>query len=66
MTGDQENPAEAAHRLEEALERIARVARDVATRIPPRPIEPDHRAEVAARLDTLIARLRSALGPQSA
>jgi hypothetical protein len=51
---EEEDPAEAALRLEQALERIARLAR-------PAPSEVPQAAEVAARLDALIADLRAAL-----
>jgi len=61
IMSDTENPEVAADRLEAALERIARTA----TRREPE--SPDqlrlmHTEEVAARLDELIDRLRTALG----
>jgi hypothetical protein len=61
MADDSEDPEAAANRLEAALERIAQAAvRDDAPRS-----DPDASAyteEVAARLDGLIDRLRTALG----
>ncbi len=54
---DHEEPAAAAQRLEQALERIARAAR-----APQPPAAPAvDTAPVAARLDGLIAELRAAL-----
>lgn len=54
---ENEDPAVAALRLEEALERIARHAAR------PLPAAPDaETARIAARLDALIAQLRAALG----
>ncbi|MDA8253304.1 MAG: hypothetical protein M0Z28_29615 [Rhodospirillales bacterium] len=53
---EHEDPAEAAARLEQALERIARLAH------PPQPAVPEpETARIAARLDGLIAELRAAL-----
>jgi hypothetical protein len=65
MADEPEDPDAAADRLEAALERIARLAA-----IPPAsPDEPADRLdvelsvpEIAERLDSLIARLRAALG----
>jgi len=65
MADEPEDPDAAADRLEAALERIARLAA-----IPPAsPDEPADRPdaelsvpEIAERLDSLIARLRAALG----
>jgi hypothetical protein len=65
MADEPEDPDAAADRLEAALERIARLAA-----IPPAsPDEPADRQdvelsvpEIAERLDSLIARLRAALG----
>jgi hypothetical protein len=65
MADEPEDPDAAADRLEAALERIARLAA-----IPPAsPDEPTDRSdtelsvpEIAERLDSLIARLRAALG----
>ncbi len=56
---DHDDPADAAARLERALERIAGLAKPAAAV----PAEP-HRstAEIAARLDALIAQVRAALG----
>ncbi len=51
-----DDPDEAAERLAEALERIARLARPVA-----KVAAGGENAEVAARLDGLIAQLRDAL-----
>jgi len=65
-----DDPADAALRLEAALERIARSAREAQTRIPqppgPAASMPDESVEIAARLDDLIARLRTALGSRPA
>ncbi len=65
-----DDPADAAVRLEAALERIARSAREAQTRIPQPPAQaaalPDEGVEIAARLDDLIARLRTALGSRPA
>jgi hypothetical protein len=54
---ENEDPADAALRLEEALERIAKFTH----RPPPAPTGVDA-ARIAARLDALIAQLRAALG----
>jgi hypothetical protein len=54
----EDDPAEAALRLEQALERIARAARAAP---PPQQAAVDT-ARLAARLDALIAELRAALG----
>ncbi|MBN9509015.1 MAG: hypothetical protein J0I21_07835 [Alphaproteobacteria bacterium] len=51
---EEDDPAAAASRLEQALERIARFARPGAPEAP-------GTAAVAARLDALIANLRAAL-----
>jgi hypothetical protein len=64
MASDSEDPETAADRLEVALERIARVA----AREPAHPSEPQQMVdteEVAARLDGLIDRLRTALGSRA-
>lgn len=53
---EHDEPAEAAARLEQALERIARLAR-----APQPPAQSVDTAQIAARLDTLIAELRAAL-----
>lgn len=59
---EHDDPAEAAARLEQALERIARNAR-----APQPPASQANTAEIAARLDGLIAELREALvGPAGA
>ena len=61
MSGDTEDPEAAADRLEAALERIAlastRVEAPAADQLPAVDTE-----EIAARLDSLIDRLRVALG----
>ena len=54
---ENEDPAEAASRLENALDRIARLMH----RPPPVPAGLDA-ARIAARLDALIAQIRAALG----
>jgi len=66
---DDNDTAEAAERLERALERIAARASSVSA-TPPVAADLDEEgdeteAEVARRLDTLIDRIRSALGPQT-
>ena len=54
---ENEDPADAASRLEEALERIARHTQR------PLPAPPGaDTARIAARLDALIAQIRAALG----
>ncbi len=58
LLAEHQNPAEAAARLEQALDRIARAARGPAAPAP-------DTAEVAARLDRLIEELRAALGTTS-
>lgn len=66
MADDTDDPEVAAARLDAALERIAQL---VARLRPGQAIEPDEATmsadEIAARLDTLIGRLRSALGRQA-
>lgn len=64
---DDNDTAEAAERLERALERIAARASLVSATPPAGPDEDgdETEAEVARRLDTLIDRIRSALGPQT-
>jgi hypothetical protein len=60
MAGETENADAAAQRLETALERIASLAgRD---KPPPASAEAPPVAEIAARLDAMIERLRAALG----
>ncbi len=65
MADEPEDPDAAADRLEAALERIARLAA-----VPPAPVKvsvPDSELsipEIAERLDSLIGRLRAALGKQ--
>ena len=59
---EQDDPAEAAARLEHALERIARLAH--APPAPPSVAQPNT-AAVAARLDALITQLRAGLGVRS-
>ena len=62
-----EDPAVAAARLEEALERIAALADQVAARTHEPPgEEPVDAAVVAERLDALIATLRAALAGRPA
>ena len=61
---DTDDPAEAAARLEEALERIAALAEQVASRRGLAPaVDP---AAVAERLDMLIGKLRAALAGRPA
>ena len=55
---DTDDPADAAARLEKALERIAALA---ALPVRPHPREAAEAAIVAQRLDRLIAKLRTAL-----
>jgi hypothetical protein len=63
MADEPEDPDAAADRLEAALERIARLAA-----VPPAPVKPPAPdpdlsiPEIAERLDSLIGRLRAALG----
>ena len=54
---DDDNPAGAAARLEQALDRIARLARTPQQAAPQEP----EMARIAARLDAVIAELRAAL-----
>jgi hypothetical protein len=62
---DTEDPELAADRLEAALERIAQaVARDESPT--PDRVSSMHAEEIAARLDALIDRLRTALGGTTA
>jgi hypothetical protein len=62
---ENEDPADAASRLEEALERIAQHSHKLNAHRPlPVPHEADT-ARIAARLDALIAQLRAALGAAS-
>lgn len=60
MAADDDDPNAAANRLEAALERIARAAEQVEAASPAR--DASISAEVAMRLDSLIARLRAELG----
>jgi len=65
MASDSEDPEAAADRLEAALERIAQAA---ASREAPLQQEPQpamDTEEIAARLDGLIVRLRTALGTRA-
>jgi hypothetical protein len=65
MMSDTEDPEAAAERLETALERIAQAATREAMRPPQQSWDqalPAHTEEIAARLDGLIDRLRTALG----
>ena len=65
---DSEDPAEAAVRLEEALERIAALARRPLPAAPQTVLQPEgampdvDAARMAARLDALISQIRAALG----
>ena len=63
---DTDDPADAAARLEEALERIAALAEQVASRPAPAPAMAVDPAALAERLDMLIAKLRTALAGRSA
>ena len=65
MAGDTEDPEAAADRLEAALERIAQAAARPETR-PVDQLSPVDTKEVAARLDSLIDRLRAALANRAA
>ncbi len=71
MSDEVEDPEEAADRLEAALERIARLSAERAAAPPPaapvgaevdQPETDLSIPEIAQRLDSLIARLRAALG----
>jgi hypothetical protein len=63
MMSDTEDPETAAERLETALERIAQAAmRGEARESEQSRDQSPHTEEVAARLDELIDRLRTALG----
>jgi hypothetical protein len=63
MADEPEDPDAAADRLEAALERIARLAAVQPAPSPPAVPESDLSvAEIAERLDSLIGRLRAALG----
>jgi hypothetical protein len=61
MSGASEDPEAAAGRLEAALERIAQAAARAPAAHPAAATAPDTK-EIAARLDVLIDRLRTALG----
>ena len=63
MADDSDNPDDAAERLEAALERIARLADRPRPVAMPEQAQPDtaHTAEIAARIDLLIEKLRAAL-----
>jgi len=68
MVSEDEDPAAAALRLEDALDRIAQIAArgiiGAAGKAPPPAEDADARAELTDRLDALIANLRAALaGP---
>jgi hypothetical protein len=58
---DHEDPAEAAARLEAALERIAQQAHKRNAYVSPPESDVADNARIAARLDALIAQLRDAL-----
>jgi hypothetical protein len=67
MSDDAEDPDTAANRLEAALERIARLSTSRPVVAPLDQPEPDLSIpEIADRLDSLIARLRAALGESGA
>jgi hypothetical protein len=59
---ENEDPAEAALRLEAALERIAQHAHKSITSVPQPESAAADNARITARLDALIAQLRAALG----
>ena len=65
MAGDTEDPEAAADRLEAALERIAQAAARAETP-PTDQLSPVDTKEIAARLDSLIDRLRAALANRAA
>jgi len=65
MADEVEDPDAAANRLEAALERIARLAAVQPVVTPPQSDADLSVAEIAERLDTLITRLRAALGQQA-
>ncbi len=60
MAADDDDPNAAANRLEAALERIARAAAQSEAASPAQ--DASISADVAMRLDSLIARLRAGLG----
>ena len=63
MADEPEDPDAAADRLEAALERIARLAAVQPAVVQSAPLDSDLSvAEIAERLDSLIGRLRAALG----
>lgn len=63
LSDTQEDPTEAAQRLETALERIAlAVAQSMADAPQGAPAQAPQAAEMKARLDALITRLRAGLG----
>ena len=63
MADEPEDPDAAADRLEAALERIAHLASVQSVPSPALPADPDLSVpEIADRLDSLIGRLRAALG----
>lgn len=63
---DTDDPADAAARLEVALERIAALAEQAASRHESAPAMAVDTAAVAERLDMLIAKLRTALAGRPA
>jgi hypothetical protein len=65
MADEFEDPDAAADRLEAALERIARLAAMRPMAPPPRSDADLSVAEIAERLDSLITRLRAAIGPHA-
>jgi hypothetical protein len=64
MASDSEDPEAVADRLEAALERIAQAAVREPVH-PPAPQQMVDTEEIAGRLDGLIDRLRTALGPRA-
>ncbi len=68
MTPEDDDPAAAALRLEEALDRIAHAAASgvigAAGEAPQTDMADEDRSELTARLDALIANLRAALAGQ--
>jgi hypothetical protein len=68
MVSEGDDPAAAALRLEDALERIAHAATagiiSAAAKAPRTDLAPEDRSELTARLDSLIANLRAALAGQ--
>ncbi len=63
---DTDDPADAAARLEEALDRIAALAEQIAAQREHAPVTAVDSAAVAERLDMVIAKLRAALAGRPA